>query len=143
MLIIHRVGKPHVETAVRITDGRGGQWWIDPQNELLQATAVLYRRDHSIVHFADGLISAGHDVLFDFRFEGKTHEIIHHQGLSLTALEYHFLGLAWGKNDWGRLKNALQHVSRSRRKHVLEQTARHNSYVPWWCRHDPIQLCFP
>lgn len=143
VLIIHRQGRGNYEYAVRITDGQRRQWYVDPVHEVRLATdASLFRHD-CIMSFADGLIMAGHQVMFDDRRRDRLPTIFEHHRRLTTIPVFFFVGLAWGNDAWNSLKESLRkYITVSERFRVLEHTALYYFNRPG-CRSDNISLQLP
>ncbi len=124
MLIIQRRGIKRYESAVLIMDGKGGKWHINPGKELFHATGHSYRREHCIMSFATGLTYAGHMVVMDEAFDGVSPWVrTHHPAVHFTVQSFFLVGLAWGANQWPRLKKQLQRVDRSVVVQRIQKTA--------------------
>ena len=144
MLIIHREGDARQEGAVRITDGLGNTWFINPAAELRRITGVrYYSRKSSIVSFADGLMAVGHEVLMDYRFVGQPAHIVRLERRRMTVAVFWFMGLAFGCDRWTDLQRALAtYIVPSMRLTVFEHTANHYLAAPRFTW-DRVELRIP
>lgn len=126
MLIIYREGSPSRERAVRITHNKH-TWWVNPEGQIHHLTGVPLIRDHCILSFAAGLLAAGHEVFMVNRFLGRRETYGYFRPNSSPVVPvFYFVGLAWGRGEWDRLKGSLMmYVRPERRLEVLEHTARY------------------
>jgi hypothetical protein len=107
-------------------DDNGNQYFVDPAQELSDATDCGWARYNCIVSFADGLVSSGHRVYIDCKFKGCRRYTTLHRPSSFTTPMYFLIGLAWGRGEWRRLMQRLQtYVREEYRLMVLQETASH------------------
>lgn len=130
MLVIHRssYASRRYENAVQITDHRGYSWRVDPGNESYRATGgIVLNRQGCIVSFADGLVSAGHEVLISTPGRFSTPMIERHRNSHPTILVFFIIGLAWGRGQWDEMRTSLcRSVSdRMLRFRIMEHTGSH------------------
>jgi hypothetical protein len=139
-ITIVRRGEKALERTVEIYYGRLRQK-IDPQQEILFATGVLFDRNYCVQSMAWGFQNAGAHVIMDNR--KKTHRWIYDFRTPDVGVPiYHLYGLAFARREWGQLLSSLHtHVLPASRFQVLETTA---SYY-WGKRFliDPIRLQLP
>ncbi len=143
MLIIHREGAARQEGSVRITDGLGHTWFINPAAELRYMTGIRFTRQSSITSFANGLMAAGHEVLMDYRFAGEQARIVRLERRRMAVEVFWFMGLAFGCDCWTDLQKALAtYVVPNMRLTVFEHTAKHYFAAPRFTW-DRVELHIP
>jgi len=141
---ITRARDLNFERWVHLRQGNRELGTVDPQELILRATGQRIRRESCILSFADGMSAAGFDVFMLYAY-GKTGytpvPYIRRACPRPIVLVYFLCGLAWAKNEWPSLVQALRtHVRYESRMAVLESTARVYFNNDFGCRFGKLSL---
>jgi hypothetical protein len=144
-IVITRARNLDWERWVRVSQGDRFLGTVDPQELVRWATGRHVSREGCIVSFADGLCSAGFDVYMLYAYGKKGYKPVRYvRGRTCPhpiALVYFLCGLAWAKNEWFSLAQALRtHVRYESRMAVLESTARVYFNNDFGCRYGKLTL---
>jgi len=144
-IVITRARNLNFERWVRVCQGDRFLGTVDPQELVRRATGRHVSREGCIVSFADGLCSAGIDVYMCYAYGKKGYKPVRYvRGrtcLHPIVLVYFLCGLAWAKNEWPSLVQALKtHVIYESRMAVLESTARMYVNNDFGCKFGKLSL---
>lgn len=144
-IVITRARNLNFERWVRVSQGGRFLGTVDPQELIRQATGHRISREACIVSFADGISAAGLDVYIEYAYGKKGYKPVRYvRGrtcLHPIVLVYFLCGLAWAKNEWLFLAQALRrHVRYESRIAVLESTAQRYFNDSFSCRFGKLSL---
>jgi len=126
-VILRRKSTSEGRAIEMIIDHGVGSILINPQMEVYRAIGRHLSGAYSVNSFALGVNAAGVDVFIDNKPLDQLKEGFcgfHNPKYHLSVL-YYFVGVAFAKGDWFKLRDSIQKLNKNHRLRVLTQIAQY------------------